>query len=299
MADAGSGPEQIFKAIDERWGIEYPATNNAVVNGGFVAASVWFGGGDFQKTIQLAVHAADFADADCNAANAESVVAAMRGMKAMPAEYVAELHDRVKGAEMGPLQLTPPVDESITELAQRTAKLGLEIAVAHGASDDGTEVRIPIQEPETQPAESFRLADLMRYWNPDWTLERAGFGGAGGGMPGIRGITYLDGDTLSTYPRDEVRGTVLRRSMRLGSHPSLKVQVGADPGRAWQLQAYVNDDKLLDKLIEGSAEMPTWQGINVDLSKYRGQEVVLRLYQRVLIPRHEAGNAYWRDLIVN
>ena len=43
MADAGSGPDQIFRAIDERWGIEYPATNNAVVNGGFVATSVWFG----------------------------------------------------------------------------------------------------------------------------------------------------------------------------------------------------------------------------------------------------------------
>ncbi len=55
MADSGSGPDQIFRAIDARWGIEYPATNNAVVNGGFVATSVWFGGGDFQKTIQLAV----------------------------------------------------------------------------------------------------------------------------------------------------------------------------------------------------------------------------------------------------
>jgi hypothetical protein len=32
-------PEQIFRAIDERWGIEYPATNNAVVNGGFVATA--------------------------------------------------------------------------------------------------------------------------------------------------------------------------------------------------------------------------------------------------------------------
>src|SRR5712692_5258249 len=73
MADAGRGPDEIFRAIDERWGIEYPATNNAVVNGGFVATSVWFGGGDYQKTIQLAVHAADFADADCNAANSESV----------------------------------------------------------------------------------------------------------------------------------------------------------------------------------------------------------------------------------
>jgi hypothetical protein len=290
MADAGIGPDQIFRAIDERWGIEYPATNNAVVNGGFVATSVWFGVGDFQKTIQLATHAADFADADCNSANAESVVAAMWGMKALPAEQVSELHDRIKGGVMGPLQLTPPVDESIAELAKRTAKLGIAIAVAHGASDDGYTLRIAKQEPETQPAELFKLADLTRYWNLDWTLERAGFGGAGGGMPGIRGITYLDGPILSTYPRDEVRGTVLRRTVRLSNDPVLKLKAGVDPERAWQLQIYVNDDRLLDMLIEGVSETRSWRDISVDLSKYARQEVVLRLYQRVLIPHHEAGN---------
>lgn len=299
MADAGRGPDEIFRAIDERWGIEYPATNNAVVNGGFVATSVWFGGGDFQKTLQLAVHAADFADADCNAANSESVVAAMHGMKALPPEQVAQLHDRIMGAQMGSLKLTPRVDESITELARRTEKLGRAIAVAHGTSDDGNTLRIPIQVPVTQPAELFRLADLMHYWNPDWTLERAGFGGAGGGMPGIRGITYLDDDVLSTYPRDEVRGTVLRRTARLGKSSALKFKAGVDPGRVWQLQVYVNDDKVLDKLIEGSSETRRWQDIDVDLSKYTDQEVVLRLYQRVLIPHHEAGNAYWRNLAVN
>jgi hypothetical protein len=297
MADAGKGPDEIFGAIDERWGIEYPATNNAVVNGGFVATSVWFGGGDFEKTIQLAVHAADFADTDCNAANSESVVAAMHGMKALPPQQVAELHDRVVGAEMGPLKLTPPVDESITELAKRTGKLGLSIVMAHGAGDDGTTIRIPIQVPVTQPAELFKLADLMHYWNADWTLERAGFGGAGGGMPGIRGITYLDGEVLSTYPRDEVRGTVLRRTARLGKNTTLKFKAGVDPGRVWQLQVYVNDDKVLDRLIEGLSETRKWQDIDVDLSKYTDQEVDLRLYQRVLIPHHEAGNAYWRDLI--
>jgi hypothetical protein len=299
MADLGKGPYEIFAAIDERWGMEYPATNNAVVNGGFVATSVWFGGGDFQKTIQLAVHAADFADTDCNAANSESVVAAMHGMKALPPEQVAELHDRVVGGEMGPLKLTPPVDESITQLARRTEKLGLSIIVAHGASDDGTTIRIPIQVPVTQPAELFRLTDLMHYWNADWTLERAGFGGAGGGMPGIRGITYLDGEVLSTYPRDEVRGTVLRRTARLGKNPTLTFKAGVDPGRAWQLQVYVNDDKVLDRLIEGLPETRKWQDIDVDLSKYTDQEIRLRLYQRVLIPHHEAGNAYWRDLVLH
>ncbi len=89
----------------------------------------------------------------------------------------------------------------------------------------------------------------MKYWNPDWTLDRAGFGGAGGGMPGIRGITYLDRQVLATYPRDEVRGTVLRRTMRLGLAPSLKFQAGVDLGRAWQLQVFVDLPPFCDPII--------------------------------------------------
>lgn len=298
MADAGRPAEEIFQAVDARWGIEYPATNNAVVNGGLVATSVWFGDGDFHKTLQLAVHAADFSDADCNAANAESVVAAMHGMKALPQEPVAEIHDRVFGATMGPLQLTPPVDESVSGLAERTAKVGLALSVSHGARDDGHTIRIPVEKATTQPAELFRLADLMQYWNREWTLERAGFGGAGGGLPGIRGITYLDGDVLATYPRDEVRGTVLRRTIRLGAAPVLTFDAGVDAGRAWQLQVYADDTKVLDQIIEGKSEGRQWEPIRVDLSAFANQQVVLRLYQRVLIPQHEAGNAYWRDLNV-
>jgi hypothetical protein len=309
MAEAGHTAEQIFRAVDEHWGIEYPATNNAVVNGGIVATSVWFGDGDFNKTLQLAVHAADFADTDCNAANSESVVAAMHGMQSLPAEQVAELHDRIQGKTMGDVQLTPPVDESISELALRTVKIGEAILVSHGATDNESSIQIPIQNPVTQPAELFKLADLMQYWNPDWTLERAGFGGAGGGMPAIRGITYLDGPVLATYPRDEIRGTVLRRTVNLGSNPSLTFTAGVDPGRAWQLQVYVTDEMVLDKLINGlhisphdshhsQSDSHHWQNISIDLSHYKNQKVVLRLYQRVLVPHHEAGNAYWRDLTV-
>jgi hypothetical protein len=303
MAESGYTAEQIFRAVDERWGIEYPATNNAVVNGGIVAASVWFGDGDFNKTLQLAVHAADFADTDCNAANSESVVAAMHGMKALPSQQVSELHDRIQGKTMGDLHLTPPVDESISQLAQRTARIGEAILLAHGATDDGGSLLIPIQNPVTQPAELFKLADLMQYWNSDWILERAGFGGAGGGISGIRGITYLDGPVLATYPRDEIRGTVLRRTVNLGAIPSLTFKAGVDAGRAWQLQVYVNDTNVLDKLINGSQKSPQsdsrrWEDIRVDLSSYKNQRVVLRLYQRVLVSPHEAGDAYWRDLTV-
>ena len=143
MAEAGRQPEEIFRAVNERWGIEYPATNNAVVNGGIVATSVWFGKGDWLTTENLAFRAADFADTDCNAANAASVIGAMHGMSALPVEEVAALNDRVCGDTMGPLTLTPPVDESISALAERTAAIGEKILLAHGARLQGDNLVIP------------------------------------------------------------------------------------------------------------------------------------------------------------
>ena len=296
MADAGRSPQDINKVINERWGIEYPATNNAVVNGGIVAVSVWFGKGEFLTTENLAYSAADFADTDCNAANAASVVAAMHGTAALPAKEVAALHDRIQGATMGPLNLTPPVDESIAALAERTAVIGQKILLEHGARLNGDFLVIPTQQPRTQEPELFKLEDLTRWWNPDWTLERAGFGGAGGGLTGIRGDTYLDGETLAIWPRDEVRGALLRRSIELGDSPSLKFDVAADAGRTWHLVAFVNNDKVLDRLIEGNTSERQWEPIHLDLSAYKKQHVVVRLYDLVLVPNRNAGNSYWRHV---
>ncbi|MCI0746858.1 MAG: ADP-ribosylglycohydrolase family protein, partial [Verrucomicrobia subdivision 3 bacterium] len=235
LADAGRSFEEICQAVEDRWHIEYPATNNAVPNGGLVAASVWFGEGDFLKTINLAARAADFTDADCNAANAAAVVGAMHGMKAIPPHLVGQLGDRIVGAQMGSVKFDPPVDEKISELAKRTVAIGEKVFAANGGKLAGENLVADVEPPKTQPAELFELADLMQFWNSAWTLERAGFGGAGGGMAGIRGITHLAGDVLATYPRDEVRGLVLRHTAKLGSNPMLRFDAGADAGRAWEL----------------------------------------------------------------
>lgn len=299
MAEAGKQPDEIMAAITARWGIEYPATNNAVVNGAIVAMSVWFGGGDFAKTENLAFMVADFADTDCNAANAASVVAAMHGMAAMPAEEVASFHDRIYGDHMGPLKLTPPVDESISSLAQRTARIGEKILLEHGASLNGDQLIIHKQQPEALPPELFRLSDFTKVWNPSWMLERAGFGGAGGGVRGIRGDTYLDGDVLAIFPRDEVRGALLRRALPLGNAPSLDCDVGADADHAWHLEIFVNNDKVHNELIEGKESGRNWVHVHIDLGKYKNQMVVIRLYDLILVPGHKAGNSYWKQLKIH
>lgn len=53
MAGNGASFDQVASAVADRWHLEYPATNNAVANGGFIAAGVWFGEGDFLKTVNL------------------------------------------------------------------------------------------------------------------------------------------------------------------------------------------------------------------------------------------------------
>jgi hypothetical protein len=327
MADAGESPEEISRVINDRWGIEYPATNNAVVNGSIVAISVWFGNGDFAKTENLAFTLADYADTDCNAANAASVIGAMHGMAAMPEELVASFHDRVQGAIMGGVALTPPVDESILALGRRTAAIGEKILLAHGAKLEGNRLVIATQQPVTQAPELFKLSDFTKWWGPEWSLEQAGFGGGSGGISGIRGATYLDGDILSVFPRDEVRGALLRRTVQLSESASLDFDAGVDPGKCWHLQVYVNNDRVLDKLIEDPpslrqerpiGEPPIhpaegagtffegppdtkaidaarrWEHIHLDLNAYKSQSVVIRLYDLILVPGHEAGNSYWR-----
>jgi hypothetical protein len=319
MADAGKQPNEISRVINERWGIEYPATNNAVVNGGIVAISVWFGNGNFSQTLNLAVTVADFADTDCNAANASSVVAAMHGMAALPAELVASFNDTVRGDTMGDVALTPPVDESISGLGVRTAIIGEKILLAHGTRLDGNNLIISTEQPITQAPELFKLSDFTKMWGPEWSLERAGFGGGNGGIMGIRGATYLDGDVLSIFPRDEVRGALLRQTVQLRDSPSLTFDAGVDPGRSWHLQIYINNDRVLDKWIVGppvthpmewppathlrggpppvpevSAAERHWEHVHLDLGAYRKQSVVIRLYDLILAPGHEAGNSYWK-----
>lgn len=296
LADQGKLPEEIFNAVEDRWHIEYPATNNAVANGGIVATSLWFGEGDFLKTVNLAFKAADFTDADCNAANAAAVVGAMHGIKAIPAHLVKGLHNRIKGDKMGTFVITPPVDESISKLAKRTTLAGEHILKKNGTQVSAKGLVIPIQEPVTQTAELFKLADLTAYWNPAWALERAGVGGAGGGMGGIRGNTYLDKDILATYPRDEVRGLLLSRTIKISNEKELSLEVGADAGRVWRLEIYADNTKLFNRLIQGGSEERKWQKIKIDLSRFKDQSITLRLYQRVLIKGKEAGNAYWKNI---
>lgn len=322
MGENGKTWQETAKAVEEKWGIEYPGTNSAVWNAGFAGVAIWFGEGDFWKSVNIAYQASDFSDADCQAANVATILAAMHGSKILPAELVAVFNNRIKGKNLGFMELIAPVDENLDTLANRTMRIGLQVLQANGAKINGESIEIPVQkEVVTLSAEKFHPNEFTQWWNPDWKLERAGFGAPGGGVRGVRGGTFIDGDILSTYPRDEIRGVKLFRTMTLGASPKLKVEVAADPGRKWKLSIFVDHKKILTQLIDGgpalewadikpeeypqplheydkSASVRKWVPLEMDLSEYKNQEVTIRLYQDILVRNGFPGNAYWRNLDV-
>jgi hypothetical protein len=326
MARQGLCPEIISERLEDKWHFRYPATNNAPGNMALAMMALWFGEGDFMKTVNLAAKAADYTDADNNAAVAAAVVAAVHGMKAIPEYLWRPFNDRIRGASMGHLKF-PAIDESITDLARRTATMGAKIMSAHGVRPEGDGWRIDVEEPAEQAAGQFELTDYTQWWNPAWTLVRAGYGASGGGLRGIRGGTSLDGEVLATYPRDEIRGMYLRSVQRIPANGVLRMEVAADPGRAWKLAVFAGNQRLMEQVIDGGPDtrsvkdpskmdalatahnpplsvhqfeivelrrLRQWRTVTVDLSGFAGREVILRLYQTILVPEKLPGNAYWR-----
>ncbi len=62
MAERDLPVTEIVARIQHRWGMDYQTTNSAVINGAITALAVWFGGGDFLKTVNVAVQAGDFTE---------------------------------------------------------------------------------------------------------------------------------------------------------------------------------------------------------------------------------------------
>jgi len=330
MAEAGYNRQECADAVMDKFSLIYPATNGAVQNFGMIAVALWFGDGDFMKTLNMAIQAADYTDADCNAACAVVVLAAMHGMKIIPQRLIDIFGGRTKGKYLGSVEITPPLDITTKELAQRTVEMGLKMIPywSDGKIIDN-KITIPTEtEMITQSLELFDPNDFVKYWDPAWKLVRAGYGTPGGGFRGIRGGTFYDADNnlLATYPQNEIRNCYLVRDVKLSDSPSMEIIVGADPGRAWTLEIYVDNEEIPEsqQVIDGGealdwkkedGSMPwflpqyfpppqddyelstanrIYTTIEADLSKWKGKAVTIRLYMVPIVWGRYSGNAYWK-----
>jgi hypothetical protein len=298
--EQGRNWRTIAAESEARWRPDYPQLNNSVANGALVALGILFGEGEFLKSLNVTTQVGDYTDADCNAANVSAVVGAMHGFSAIPEQFIEPMHNRIYGDHMGPLKFGRVIDERIDDLAGRIAGIGQKNLLANGARIDRDALVIPQQRVETQALEAFDINEYGKLWNENWRLEGASRGGAG--------ATYLDGDVLVTFPRD-TRPCMLTENITVSpGKPQLKLEIGYLRYRPWRLQVFVGDDIVTTQAIgvedsvdikqvqaNAAAAEPLWKTVTLDLSRFAGQKVTLRLYQW-LLPEQLPGAAYWRSV---
>jgi hypothetical protein len=281
---------EIAGEIEDGWRPEYPQFNNSVANGALCALALLYGRGDWLRSVNIITAADDYTDADCNCDVVSSVVGAMQGSRVIPPGLVESLNNRIYGTGMGPIKFGRVIDERISDFAARIAAIGRRLLIANGAGEENGHLLIPHQTVQQQPLEYFDINDYGKLWNSHWRLAHASRGGAG--------TTYFEWETntLVTFPRD-TRPCRLEREVRIPAGPArLALTVGAVPNRPWRLQVLINDNSVMSQVIEpgSTGKDPQYQKLELDLSKYAGKTVTLRMYHW-LVDGRPPGSAYWRS----
>lgn len=320
MAYSGKDYKDCMQYINREWTIDRPGTATSLWNLGFAITSLYYGEGDFWKTLNIALSGADYFDGDCVAAEAAVVLAAIHGTKCIPEELITPLNNRIKGTQVGHEAVRPPVDMRISDLVKRTVQAGEKYMLAHGVRIENDSYMIPLEDLRTQELEFFRPEYLMQWWNPGWELDQVAFGIPGGGSRGTRGGTFIESDSvLATFPRNYMRGVKISSKLRLARDPVLRVEVAADPGRKWRLVIYLDNHRLFNEIIDGGPPLPEsagtdypqplfeydkyplarkWKTVELDLSEFKNREVIIRLFQENWVNNSHPGNAYWKNLKV-
>jgi hypothetical protein len=92
---------------------------------------------------------------------------------------------------------------------------------------------------------------------------------------------------------------LLKRTLTLSASPLLELEIAADQGCAWPLDAFVNNTRVAGKQIEGGKTAGrAWQKLAIDLAGFAGKQAEIRIYQRTVLSRNVARSAYWRNLRV-
>lgn len=133
--------------------------------------------------------------------------------------------------------------------------------------------------------------ESVALWAPDWRLDAPEFEGSPARLPEYQGRRNV----LMTHPHSEQKPAAFVRRIRLGSGtPFVRVAVAGHDKGDWELRVRV-DGELIHRETVGLTEV-RWRTVKVDLSRFAGREVDLRLENAANDWEWEFG--YWADLSV-
>jgi ADP-ribosylglycohydrolase len=80
--------------LEQEWGYDrYPGVCHIIPNAGVCAMALFYGAGDFARTIEIASMSAW--DTDCNAGNVGTILGVARGLQGIPEHYRAPINDSI------------------------------------------------------------------------------------------------------------------------------------------------------------------------------------------------------------
>ena len=146
--------------------------------------------------------------------------------------------------------------------------------------------------PARGSAQTVPVLDLesVALWNPDWRVVCPPFEGAPAKLTEYAGRRNV----LLTHPADREHGAALERRVELpaGTKASLTFQVAAHEQGDWELCVRAQGKVVHRQTIDHSGA--TWKQVEVDLSRFAGRSVDLRLENNANGWAWEF--AYWSDV---
>lgn len=176
--------------------------------------------------------------------------------------------------------LAPPQEGPLTP-QKRDALSGSGHAGASGPAGGSAAVNRP------------RDGESVALWNPAWRLNAPDFEGTPVKLP-----TYLDrGNVLQTHPFNAQEGAALERRFAIpagatGASARLRFAVAAHDQGDWELRVLIDGELVKRQVVDHAA--PRWKTVEIDLAKFAGREVNVRLENRANDWAWEFG--YWADL---
>lgn len=167
---------KVWQLIEEKWNRDDPCPDgfqrdfniDAKLNGAYIAMGLLYGGGDFERTLEISTRCGQ--DSDCNPSNAGGILGVMLGYERIPAKFKAEMPK----LEHRKFAFT---DYSFYDIVRSTEARALELIRRTGGRVTDTEVAIRTQKPRAPKLEQWSpgipdrrvpVSDAAWTWSGTW-----------------------------------------------------------------------------------------------------------------------------------
>lgn len=218
--------KKTWRVLQDKWDRHDPCPDGAFadfnidarLNGAYIAMGLLYGGGDFDRTMEISTRCGQ--DSDCNPSNSAGILGAILGYNRLPAQYRADVQS-IADTKFA------YTDYSFNDIVRSSETAALKLIQREGGKVTDTEVTVRLQKPKAARLEQSKI-----------------------GVP-VKAV--MPGDTAWSWKGQWAKGAQQRVSQAAGNEGSLKFEgtgvalqgvLGQDGGRA---DVYI--DGKLQKLI--------------------------------------------------